>query len=69
MYKYRNYPCNITSDDLLWCISGINGLTGASGVLEWCYSQEDAEQLLTVMQASAELFNLTAMPYSEFCAG
>lgn len=68
-YQYRNYPCNIASDDNLWCVSGEDKVSEASGVLEWAYNQQDANDVLALMQASSEFNNLTAMPYSEFCDG
>lgn len=65
-YQARNYPCNIQSDDKLWCIVGTDNVANAGGILEWCYDQKDAEQLLKLMQATNEFSELEAIPYSEF---
>lgn len=56
MYKYRNLPCNIQPDDKLWCVSGADLTTGASGVLEWCYNQGDADSVMEEMKEDAGRF-------------
>lgn len=49
-YTYRGLACNIASGDELWEISGYDKRTGGSGVLEWCFDEEDAKALLQKMQ-------------------
>ena len=63
-YQARNYPCTIQSDDKLWCITGRDIVTNSGGILEWCYDQKDAEQLLEKMQASNEFNYLVASKYN-----
>lgn len=42
----RGLPCNIVSENKLWCICGqLNTPTGTGGgVLEWCYDEQDAKR-------------------------
>ena len=47
-YVYRGRPCSIVPDDELWCIVG-QDVAGCSGVLEWCYDETDAQELLAQM--------------------
>lgn len=61
-YKYRGLPCNIQPDDLLWCVSGVDA-EGGSGVLEWCYSKEDAEDRLQIMAQHPRFRGLEAHPF------
>lgn len=63
-YKYRNLPCNITSDEKLWCVVGafhdpVSGEEGG-GVLEWCYNRQDAETRLAMMQRDPRFSHLEA---------
>lgn len=68
-YQYRNLPCNVVPDDLLWTISGTDTLTGGSGVLEWCLNEPDARWLMAEMEAFLEQFSkLTAAPYNDLPA-
>jgi hypothetical protein len=64
-YKFRNLPCNVRPDWLLWCVNG--GYRGGGGVLEWCYDQEDAERQLAMMQRHNALWggfeHLSVGPY------
>ncbi len=54
-YIYRNLPCSIVTDDKLWCVSG-SDVRGGSGVLEWCYDEDDARYILESMQRFPERF-------------
>lgn len=58
-YQYRNLPCNIRPDHLLWEISGFDLVEPAGGVLEWCYDESDAKELVAKMQASGEFESLS----------
>lgn len=62
-YKYRNYPCSIVSDDKLWYVEGIDAC-GGSGVLEWCYDEEDAKVILAKMKQYPQFSQLAACPFS-----
>lgn len=65
VYVYRGLPCSIAEDERLWAVSGIDLLEGGQGVLEWCYDEEDARDVLASMQAHAHRFTcLEAAPYS-----
>lgn len=48
-YKFRNLPYSIQPDEKLWCVSGSFKHFG-SGVLEWCYNKQDAEEVLASMK-------------------
>lgn len=62
-YLYRGLPCSIAPDEKLWTIAG-SDVRGGSGILEWCYDQEDAEAVLGQMKRFPERFkNLGAAPY------
>lgn len=61
-YRYRNLPCSLRGGlhgKLTHATHSIGGRdleTGAGGVLEWCYSQEDAAEMLREMQGHTERF-------------
>lgn len=55
-YKYRNLPCNIRSDAALWCVVGKDS-KGGSGVLEWCFDKEDAEERKMLMLSEEGRFS------------
>lgn len=59
-YKYRGLPCSIAPDDKLWCISGYDNNGGSTGVLEWCYDEQDATAILAIMQEHPRFKNLSA---------
>ncbi len=64
LYVYRNLPCSIAPDDQLWAVSG-QDVQGSGGVLEWCFDQVDAEQMLDEMKRFPERFkNLSAQPWA-----
>lgn len=71
MYEYRNYPCNIVSDEQLWCVAGKDCEHGGGGVLEWCTSEEDAKRMLVEMRKAVKqngeyrFSNLRAYKYKE----
>lgn len=57
-YKMRNYPCTVNGHEMPYNVSG-SSLEFGSGVLEWCFSQEDAEDILRRMQRDDRFFNLS----------
>lgn len=61
-YTVMNRPCSITTDDKLWCISGVSKTHG-SGVLAWCYDQADAEYWYDQMKGDADF---SALIYHKF---
>lgn len=65
LYKYRGYACNIAPDDKLWCICGHDQHDRSSGVLEWCYDEEDAKYLLEKMQQFSQFLHLTANAHND----
>jgi hypothetical protein len=68
-YAYRGLPCSIALDEDLWCIAG-HDKQGGSGVLEWCYGEEDAQMLLRKMNCFPRRFpRLVAEPYLPQSAG
>lgn len=65
-YKFRSYPMSILPINELWCITGTfrNGYYDrGTGVLEWCYSFEDASYLLEFMQLDNRFSNLSIEKY------
>lgn len=64
-YVYRGLPCSIVEDERLWCVSG-EDVRGGSGVLEWCYDEADALEILTSMQRFPERFlGVVVLKWSE----
>lgn len=51
-YKFRGLP----STGMNWCVCGCYSSSG--GVLEWCYSEEDAHTLMGRMQQDPRFRNL-----------
>lgn len=54
-YLYRGLPCSVVSHDRLWVVSGSDS-RGGSGVLEWCVSEEDANEVLAQMRKQPNRF-------------
>jgi hypothetical protein len=56
-YQFRNFPCTVGD----WYVGGNyydeNG-NGGAGVLEWCESKEDAENLLKIMKKDKRFMHL-----------
>jgi hypothetical protein len=64
-YKLRNLPCNIADDDHLWAVSGSfedfeDGFGRSGGVMEWCYDEVDANNILSMMQQDPRYSDLRA---------
>jgi len=57
-YKFRSVPCFPESRE--WCITGTittsEGVGG--GILEWCYSRQDAENIFAQMKRDPSFSNL-----------
>ena len=63
VYKFRNLSCNCVDDDYLWCVKGVHKLdneVNMVGVLEWCYSEADAKQTLSIMKQDKNFTGLRA---------
>lgn len=66
MYECRGLPCSIAPDGELWCVSGADKLDNSGGVLEWCYDEEDAKEILQKMNQYPDRFsNLKAQSWLE----
>lgn len=63
-YKFRNLSCSIRSDDKLWCVSGQCEGFG-SGVLEWCYDDDDANHRRSLMVKDKRMSNLTVERFAD----
>lgn len=62
VYKFRGLPCNIQPDENLWCVcGGMKG--GGGGVLEWCYDEQDANDILKEMQKYSYFVGLHASAF------
>ena len=65
-YVYRGLPSSIAKDKDLWVVAGLDRMTGASGVLEWCHDVRDALDVFEEMTRHPGRFaNLTAHPFVE----
>lgn len=64
-YRFRNLPCTIRPDHLLWCVSGIHNEDGTAGILEWCYDESDALYQKFQMERHGDFSNLKARAYKE----
>lgn len=42
LWRYVRRPCNITTDDKLWCVSGQTKDGKGGGVIAWCFDSNDA---------------------------
>lgn len=50
LYQYRNLPESAVEElQDACCITGVDVLLGKGGILEWCYTREDAEVLVDAM--------------------
>lgn len=58
-YQYRNLPCNVS--DPCWFVQGdFRDPSGyGSGILEWCYDEQDAQNRLAIMQTYPEFSRLS----------
>lgn len=68
-YRYRNFPCTITSDEKLWCVSGRDIIDNSAGILEWCFDAMDAKEVFLLMQASGDFKDLEYNKYKKKDAG
>jgi hypothetical protein len=59
-YKWRNLPITKTKNEKggSWCVTGEIKDKSSAGVLEWCYSEDDAEMVKGVMEESGEFNHL-----------
>jgi hypothetical protein len=64
-YVFRGLPFSCSTD--LWYVGG-NDLRGGSGVLEWCYDEQDAKHRLSLMQQHVRFTDLNAAPDSRLKA-
>jgi len=72
-YKMRGLPCrDAAGKDMPWCVCGKEdytlpdgGRVTGGGILEWCWDQEDAENLLRQMQQDPRFSDLSAQMYCE----
>lgn len=63
-YIYRSLPCSVRSDDTLWAVSGLDKVNNGAGILEWCLSREDAEDMAQYMNETGEFSGLRAHKYN-----
>ena len=54
-YKYRNHSCVGHP----WAVQGEDKITGGAGVLEWCWDERDAEQMMEKMLSTGEFADLS----------
>jgi hypothetical protein len=53
-YEYRNFPCTVGK----WAVTGKDRVGGGAGVLEWCFNEEDAFQLMAEMHKDYKFVDL-----------
>jgi hypothetical protein len=64
MYTYRNLSSNRVDP---YAVVGVDHLTGASGVLEWCTSEDDAHEVIMNMHcANMERFDVSVYTPRDF---
>lgn len=61
-YKYRGLACNIADDEDIWCVSGVDEM-GGSGILEWCYNEDDAVYMMGKMKEYPQFSELLASKF------
>lgn len=69
MYQMRNLPCCDTlGNEMTWSVCGTQIMTfsdgstiTANGVLEWCYDEQDALDLLEMMKNDPQFSNLSIL--------
>lgn len=70
-YIYRGCPCTIANGKP-WSISGVyinmRDRSREGGVLEWCYSEDDAKLMIEYMRQFPGMVNLKIDP-PETCTG
>lgn len=63
-YKPRGLPCNIAPEDKIWTVcGGYKG--GGGGILEWCYDEADAKQMLEYMLPFPQFVGLSISAYND----
>ena len=62
-YKYRNNPCDIAEHP--WCVQGEDKITSSAGVLEWCWDENDAKQMMEKMLQTDEFADLSIYKWQE----
>lgn len=56
-YRYRGLPCRLKDGtEATHSVCGQDALQGGGGILEWCYSLEDAQSLYAEMSRFPEQF-------------
>lgn len=55
-YTFRNLPCQVDGMRLNWCVIG--GFETGGGVLEWCYTEEDAQTIMSRMELDPRSYAL-----------
>lgn len=59
-YRFRNLPCRDprTGKSYHWCVIGEYSDGSGGGILEWCYSQKDANDIASDMGKDSRFTNL-----------
>jgi hypothetical protein len=58
MYSFRNLPAGTGKNKNRWYVQGRDRLVG-SGILEWCYSESDANKTMAEMHKDPRFVNLS----------
>ena len=64
-YGVMRNPCNITSNDKLWCIVGQSEVYG-SGVLAWCYDEVHAKLWYELMKDAPDFIKISYEKWSKY---
>ena len=63
VYVFRGLPINIQPENSLWFVAGGYSDHSGGGILEWCYDEGDANNILEEMKKDSRFSNLSAGKY------
>jgi hypothetical protein len=61
----RNLPCDIAPENELWCVSGSRKDGNGAGVIEWCFDEEDAMMMETLLDRIGDWTDLRVHKWIE----
>lgn len=59
LWRYVRRPCNITTDDKLWTVSGQTKNGKGGGVIAWCIDSQDAVHVYDLVMISGLFKNVS----------
>lgn len=64
-YTYRGMPCRVAGQHATHYIAGKDSIANGGGILEWCYSAEDAAEMLEEMRQFRQFTGLRMAEWKE----